>query len=296
MPEGLEAEIWRRAAEPLVGRRLVEVVVDERVATPGLVEAVTGRRIEAVERRGKVVLLRLDAGPDAATASGAADEDAAGAARGVAAGAAAEVAVGSGSVSVGLHFGMTGRLIVDGRAAIERLTYASGADRAEWDRLVCRTDPPPPDPTVPALRFNDPRRLGRVSLDPDLSALGPDVFDLAAAGWGERLGSRRAAVKSLLLDQSVVAGLGNLCADEVLLHAGIAPRRSAASLTDSDLGDIARACRERLPVMLAAGGSTHGDLSPERRVPGGRCPFDGAELTRATIGGRTAVWCPRHQR
>lgn len=281
MPEGLEAEIWCRAAQPLVGRRLTAVVVDERVTAPGLVRAATGRRVRRVSRRGKVVLLHLDAD--------GVDADVFGDTTPTPGGGGGEARV------VGLHFGMTGRLIVDGRAAIERLTYASGADRPEWDRLVCRTDPAPAGPLVPALRFNDPRRLGRISLDPDLSSLGPDVLTVTRDVLAAALRGRRAAVKASLLDQGVVAGLGNLCSDEVLLHAGIAPSRPASSLTGDEVAELVAACRRRLPLMLEAGGSTHGDLSPDRRRPGGRCPLDDTELVRETIGGRTAVWCPRHQ-
>jgi formamidopyrimidine-DNA glycosylase len=262
MPEGLEAEIWRRSAEPLVGRRVASVWCDERVAPAGLADALIGTEIRAIRRRGKVLLIDTD-GP-----------------------------------VVGLHFGMTGRLVVDGRAPIERLEYASGADRPEWDRL--RLETAPSKPAGPALRMNDPRRLGRITLDPDLSHLGPDLLSVTAGPLGARLGRRRVAVKTALLDQRVVAGLGNLCADEVLFWAGVAPDRPADALAEHDLEAISAACRERLPVMLAAGGSTHGELSPDVRAAvragGAVCPLDGGHLRRASIDGRTAVWCGTHQR
>ena len=90
MPEGLEAEIWRRACEPLVGRTIVEAVVDPRVVPDGFADVVTGATIEQVRRRGKVVLLDTD------------------------------------RATIGLHFGMTGRLVVDGSAAIDRLLVCIG--------------------------------------------------------------------------------------------------------------------------------------------------------------------------
>ncbi|MFK8026325.1 MAG: DNA-formamidopyrimidine glycosylase family protein [Ilumatobacter sp.] len=255
MPEGLEAEIWRRAAESLSDRRIDDVWVDERVAPDGFSDALRGRTITQVRRVGKVVVFETD-GP-----------------------------------TLGVHLGMTGRIEVDGSAPIERLEYASGADRPEWDRLVLRTRPD----GAPALRMNDPRRLGRLSLDEDLSGIGPDALSLDPLELSAALSGRRAAIKTLLLDQHIVGGLGNLCADEVLLHAGIAPTRPADELSTADLDAIARARRQRLPVMLAAGGSTHGVLDPRSRADLGPCPLDGGPLVRATIGGRTAVWCADHQ-
>lgn len=257
MPEGLEAEIWCRAAQPLVGRDIHEAWVDARVAPDGFAEQIVGCRIEAVRRIGKVVLIDTD-GP-----------------------------------TLGIHLGMTGRIEVDGRAPIDRLEYASGADRVAWDRLRMWTGLGP-DRTC-ALRMNDPRRLGRLSLDADLTTLGPDAFTLSADELRDRLARRRAAIKSLLLDQTVVAGLGNLCVDEVLFWSNVSPRRAADDLSAGDLERIAAACRERLPRMLAAGGSTHGMIDPTIRAVPRSCPIDGTALERSTVGGRTTIWCPGHQ-
>lgn len=268
MPEGLEAEIWRRSAQPLVGRTVSSVWCDERVAPEGLGDALIGNEIRAIRRRGKVVLIDTVLGDN--------------------------ISVDTDGPVLGLHFGMTGRLVVDGRAPIERLEYASGADRAEWDRLRLATDPSMP--AGPALRMNDPRRLGRISLDPDLSHLGPDLFSVTTRQLGAALARRRLAVKTALLDQRVVAGLGNLCADEILFWAGVAPGRPADALAERDLEAISAACRARLPAMLVAGGSTHGELSPDVRTHLGACPLDGGHLRRASINGRTTVWCETHQR
>jgi len=258
MPEGLEAELWTRSAQTLVGRVINDVWCDERVAPPELAQLLLGATILAVRRRGKVVLVDTD-GP-----------------------------------TLGVHFGMTGRLEVDGHAPIERLEYASGADRREWDRLRLRTEPEVG--SAPALRMNDPRRLGKLSTDPDLSMLGPDLLTVTPRQLTTALGRRRSPVKTALLDQRVVAGLGNLCADEVLCWAKIAPHRTVDSLDADEIEAISDTCRERLPVMLRAGGSTHGDISPEVRAAAGPCPVDGGPLQRTTINGRTAVWCVTHQR
>lgn len=255
MPEGPEAEIWRSAAEAVVGRVITDVWFDDRVGPSDLADALVGRRVTATHRHGKVVVVDTD-GP-----------------------------------SLGLHFGMTGRLVVDGRSPIEKLTYASGADRPDWDRLRLSTGS-----ATPALRMNDPRRLGRLSLDPDLSHLGPDAFTVSARELVRALRRRTAPIKSVLLDQKAISGLGNLCADEVLFWSGISPARPADEIDESEVATIATWCRDRLAALLESGGSTTGLLDPSTRSAVPSCPWDDAAMTRESIGGRTAVWCPRHQR
>jgi len=259
VPEGLEAEIWRRACEPLVGRTVSEAIVDDRVVADGFVATVTGATIESIRRRGKIVLVRTD------------------------------------RATMGLHFGMTGRLIVDGIAPIEQLAYASGRDDPTWDRLVISTAPGG-GASPPALRFNDPRRLGRVSLDPDLGHLGVDYAEVTPKRLASVLEGRHGVLKSVLLDQHVVSGLGNLCVDEVLWWARLDPRRSVDSLSAAEIERLAVVVRRRLPIMLSRGGSTAGVLNPSVRATCPPCERDGTPLERVTIGGRTTVWCRAHQR
>jgi len=259
VPEGLEAEIWRIACEPLVGRTIAEAIVDDRVVADGFISNVTGARIEGVRRRGKIVLVDTD------------------------------------RATIGLHFGMTGRLIVDGIAPIEQLAYSSGRDDPTWDRLVMYTAPGGRGST-PALRFNDPRRLGRVSLDPDLGHLGVDYAEVTPKRLAAALDGRRGVLKSILLDQHVVAGLGNLCADEVLWWAELDPRRPVDSLSAAEIERLAVVVRRRLPIMLSQGGSTTGVLTPSVRATCPPCGRDGTPLERVMIGGRTTVWCRAHQR
>lgn len=256
MPEGLEAEIWRRAVERTVGRTISAARIDERVGPEHFADAVVGTTIQSVRRAGKVVLVDTD-GP-----------------------------------TIGLHFGMTGRLIVDAVAPIGRLQYSSGRDDPGWDRLLLFTG----SSSVPAIRFNDPRHLGHISLDPDVSGLGVDMNRLTPKRLRTALEGRRSPIKSALLDQTVVAGLGNMLGDEVLWWAGIAPHRPAGSLDTGELEGLAMAIRRRLPIMLGRGGSHTGVLSPAVRAACPPCPRDGAGLRRERIGGRTAVWCPNHQR
>jgi formamidopyrimidine-DNA glycosylase len=146
------------------------------------------------------------------------------------------------------------------------------------------------------LRFNDPRRLGRVTLDPDLGHLGVDFDAVTPARLSKALAGRSGVLKSVLLDQHVVAGLGNLCVDEVLWWADLDPRRTADSLSPAEVERLARVVRRRLPIMLARGGSTTGVLTPAVRAACPPCERDGERLVRTAIGGRTTVWCPRHQR
>ncbi len=246
MPEVLEVELTRRAAEALVGRRFVAVErTDPLVIGPGVDESIVDATIEGFDRRGKVLAMLTD-GP-----------------------------------TVGLHFGMTGRLLLDETPiALERLEYWSHGDDATWDRWVVRLD------DGGRLRFHDPRRLGRVWLEPDLDVLGPDALSLTRRQLGAALQRRRAPVKAVLLDQAAVAGLGNMLVDEVLWWAGIDPHRPAATLSPDEVTALHKVIRRRLPVMLRHGGSHTGSLSPTRRA-GGVCPATAASCVAMwSAGGR----------
>ncbi|MGH9155189.1 MAG: DNA-formamidopyrimidine glycosylase family protein [Acidimicrobiales bacterium] len=189
---------------------------------------------------------------------------------------------------LGLRFGMTGRLLVDGRAGVERLLRSGPGDRPEWDRFAVRFG------DGGSLVMRDPRRLGGVILDPVEAALGTDARDVTAAGLRTALASS-APLKARLLDQSRLAGIGNLLADEVLWRAGLDPRRPAGGLTAPEVRRLHRHLAVTLGTLIERGGSHTGDLMAARR-PGGTCPRDGAPLERTTVGGRTTWWCPTHQR
>jgi formamidopyrimidine-DNA glycosylase len=252
VPEGLEVEIARRAVVAVVGRRIATIDADER-CTPESLAPLAGRAVMGVGRRGKQLVIDTD-GP-----------------------------------TLGIHFGMTGRIVVDGRAPIERLEYGSDRDEPRWDRLAVSFD------GGGRLRVNDPRRWARFTLDPDVSSLGPDLLEVTLDELRAVLRGRRTAVKAVLLDQHAVAGLGNMCVDEVLWHAGIAPSARADLLDAAATGALHRSMRRRLPAMLAAGGSHMGVLEPARRAALGPCPRDGAPLVRTVVGGRTTVSCSHHQ-
>ena len=258
MPEILEVELYRRAAEQVVGRIIRTVrapdpwYLKHGTTARRLGRELRGRRVAAARRRGKLLVLDVDDAP-----------------------------------SLGLRFGMTGRLQIDGEGPIEELVYGSRRDERAWDRLVLRFD------GGGVLRLSDPRRLGGVELDPDEDRLGPDAFSVTRAELAGALRSS-APLKARLLDQEAIAGVGNLLADEILWRAGLDPARPARTLDAGELAVLHRTIRATLRDLLARGGSHTGDLQEARRL-GGRCPVDGAELERQTIGGRTTYSCPVHQ-
>lgn len=260
MPELAEVEVYRRLAERVVGRRVVEVVApDAWYLKRGLTAAAAraalqGRRIAGVRRAGKLLLLDTD---------------------------------GGGPV-LGLRFGMSGRLLVDGTAGLDDLVYASNRELEAWDRFAL-TFAGGGD-----LRVRDPRRLGGVELDPDEAGLGPDALTVTPKGLARALDASQAPLKARLMDQARLAGIGNLAADEALWRAGLDPDRPAGSLTSAERRRLHRHLRATLADLLARGGSHTGDLMAERR-PGGVCPKDGTPLVRRTVGGRTTWSCPRHQ-
>ncbi len=267
MPEILEVEAARQVIEDrALGRRIAAVEAPDawylkRGLTAAVVTSVLpGRRFVAARRRGKLLLLDTSA----------------------------VRARAGGGPTLGLHLGMTGRVLVDGDPAGDDLLYASNRDGAGWHRFTVRFA------DGGALALRDPPRLGAVDLDPDEERLGDDAFTIAAARLAATLDGRRRPLKAVLLDQRSIAGLGNLLTDEVLWRAGLDPTRPAGSLSHDEHVALARTIRTTLRVLGRRGGSHTGDLRPARE-PGAACPRDGAALRREEVGGRTTYWCPAHQ-
>jgi formamidopyrimidine-DNA glycosylase len=178
---------------------------------------------------------------------------------------------------LGLHLGMAGRIVVD----------EPPSPRA-WDRFALEFA----DGGRMALR--DKRRLGRALLAPDFSHVGPDAAEVDRAALRARVGRGTAPLKARLLDQGVIAGVGNLLADEALWRARLHPRRPAGALSTEELDRLRRELRAATRSALRRGGVHTGELIPHR-VPGGTCPRCGTPLERATVGGRTTFWCPACQ-
>ncbi len=257
MPELLEIETYRIAAEPVVGRRITTVHAPDDwyakgdTTTEELRTVLPGHTITGTRRIGKLLLLDTD-GP-----------------------------------TLGLRFGMTGRLLVDGGASIDRLEYSSDRNDPAWDRFGLAF-------AAGDLVMRDPRRLGGVELDPDETRLGPDAATVTLKPFREILRGSAAPVKARLMDQARLAGMGNLLTDDALWRGGIDPTRPANSLSDTEVARLHRAMRRTLEVLGGRGGSHTGDMQPAR-VRGGACPKCGEELRRDDVGGRTTYWCARHQ-
>lgn len=270
MPELPEVETVVRDLRPgLVGRRVGALVchfpgvlVVGEGLDPG---AADGKRVEAVHRRGKLVLVDL--------------ED---------------------DLGLSVHLRMTGHLSLEDPAAPYRphthVTASLDGGRE--------------------LRFVDPRRFGRVELrtrqdlrdTPFLRALGPEPFTVDAPGLAARLAGRRGPLKGVLLDQRVVAGLGNIYVDEILHRAGLHPRHEADRLLAREVEAIVDAMHEVLSSAIESGGSTirdyrspsglAGDFTARHRVfgrEGGACPDCATTIRKIRLAGRGTHFCPACQ-
>ncbi|MDX6716137.1 MAG: formamidopyrimidine-DNA glycosylase, partial [Baekduia sp.] len=145
------------------------------------------------------------------------------------------------------------------------------------------------------MALRDKRRLGRAVLDPDLSRLGPDAALVDRGAFRERVGRGEGPLKARIMDQSVIAGVGNLLADEALWRARLDPRRPAGALDAGELDRLRREIRATTRRAIERGGVHTGDLIAHRRRDG-VCPRCGADMARATVGGRTTYWCTAEQR
>jgi formamidopyrimidine-DNA glycosylase len=190
---------------------------------------------------------------------------------------------------LGLHLGMAGRLVVDDAEAGDRPRGEENGHPRGWDRFTLTFA----DGGRMALR--DKRRLGRVRLDPDLDGVGPDAAEVSRAVFRSAVGTGRAALKARIMDQSVIAGVGNLLADEILWRARLDPRRPAGELADDQLDHLRRTLRAATRDAIRRGGVHTGEIIPFRRR-GAACPRCGAPMESATIGGRTTWWCAVEQR
>lgn len=191
-----------------------------------------------------------------------------------------------------LHFGMTGML------------RFSGADeqRHPHDRVVL--DLSEGDLPEGQLRYRDQRKLTglHVPLEPAeqdevLGGQGPDALEVSNAEFKARLGRTSRQLKPALTDQTVVAGLGNLCVDELLWRARLPPRRSTAELTSGELGRLHRRMLSMLRQASRVGevparGSW---LTGHRDEAQARCPRCGTPLSQGRAGGRTTVRCSNCQ-
>ncbi|WP_314177954.1 Fpg/Nei family DNA glycosylase [Streptomyces winkii] len=193
----------------------------------------------------------------------------------------------TGGPTLMLHFGMTGQLLCcrpeDERHAHDRVVFTVGGDRQ--------------------LRYRDQRKLKGLWLGDEaavartLDAQGPDAADVGRAEFGDLFRRRRGSVKSALTDQSVIAGIGNLLADEILWRARLHPSRRAGGLTDGELarlhGDMRSVLRSSVRADRVPPRSSW--LTGHRDDPHATCPRCGTALSRGRTSGRSTVWCPHCQ-
>jgi formamidopyrimidine-DNA glycosylase len=184
------------------------------------------------------------------------------------------------------HFGMTGAL----------LWRRAGAREQRHDHIVFVID-------GGELRYNDMRKLQGVWLLGDekevqrrLGMLGPDALKVTWTEFEAALG-RHGRLKVLLMDQSVIAGLGNLLVDEICWRARISPLRPALRLAGAQRKRLFREMRRILRAAIPTGRVPPRPswLTGRRDTPGATCPRCGSKLLRRRVAGRTTVWCPRCQ-
>ena len=147
-----------------------------------------------------------------------------------------------------------------------------------WDRFALEFD------GGGRLALRDKRRLGRAVLDPDFSHVGPDAAEVGREEFRARIGRGTAPLKARLLDQTVISGVGNLLADEILWRARLGPRRVAGELETAELDRLRRSTRAAMRDAIRLGGAHTGHLIPHR-ARGGRCPRCGtASSARRSAG------------
>jgi formamidopyrimidine-DNA glycosylase len=272
MPELPEVETIRRDLQPLItGRTITDAWVSDnaprlvQLLPPGeFCRQLTGRRIEGLSRRGKYLILDLDAG-----------------------------------LMWVVHLRMTGRF----------QHHTDGCPESPYLRARFELD------DGSRLCFIDLRKFGMMWLVDDWALVNPELgpepleeaFDLAA--FRTTLKRRSAPIKAVLLDQTVLAGVGNIYADEALFAAGIRPTRAANTITRPAVARLYQGIRDVLYVALGDRGSSFRDYvdaagregSHQLNVKvylrtGQPCYTCGAEIKRTKVGGRSTHYCPRCQR
>jgi formamidopyrimidine-DNA glycosylase len=281
MPELPEVEtVARGLRRSILGRRILSVTLGKTdfIDDPAALEQhLPGRQIEAVERYGKFMLLRLS--PALASEGGSGNGDAA-------------------AASLLVHLGMTGQLAPCTAAQPhQKHTHV-------WMRLDDGRE----------LRYTDPRRFGRIaylaeaSLAEELTAFGADPLEVSATEFAGRIRSRHARIKALLLDQSVLRGVGNIYADESLWRAKIHPARLGARLSKKQAATLRKVLQDILRKAIVLRGSSISDFLDANGKPGEyqrhhraygregkRCYRCGALIRRVIVAGRSSYFCPKCQ-
>jgi formamidopyrimidine-DNA glycosylase len=192
-----------------------------------------------------------------------------------------------------VHLGMTGRMLVCGPdQALEKHTHAVA-------KLASGRE----------LRFVDPRRFGRLSVAHGFEAPGSEPLEVELDAFIRLFHGRKTPIKSALLNQKLLRGVGNIYADESLFRSGVRPRRRAASLTRKELALLYAAVQEVLKEAIALGGSSVSDyvgadgeegfFQLQHRVYGREgepCLVCETPIKRVVIAGRSSHYCPNCQK
>jgi formamidopyrimidine-DNA glycosylase len=279
MPELPEVEtVARGLRQTIPGRRIVAVRLGKTdfIDDPAALELhLPGRSIDSVERFGKFMLLRLSAAPGDSTTDN-----------------------GNESAALLVHLGMTGHLAPQAASEPhEKHTHV-------WLELDDGRE----------LRYTDPRRFGRIAylageaLRSELQRFGAEPLEIDAAEFARRIRSRRTRIKALLLDQSVLRGVGNIYADESLWRAKIHPARRGSSLSAKQAEDLRKVLQEILRHAIAMRGSSISNFLDAQGEPGeyqrrhrayGRegkpCYRCRTAIRRVIVAGRSSYFCPNCQ-
>jgi len=204
--------------------------------------------------------------------------------------------VGNGTAAAAqwiVHLGMTGSLVVS----------AAEAGRQKHTHAVVQLT------SGRELRFVDPRRFGRLSVVEKFAALGAEPLDIPIEKFAMLFRGRKTPIKSALLNQKLLSGVGNIYADEALFRAGIRPRRRAASLSRDELRKLHQALKRVLKEAIRAGGSSISDyvdangdegfFQIKHRVYGREgkpCLVCKTPIKRVVIAGRSSHYCPNCQK
>jgi formamidopyrimidine-DNA glycosylase len=284
MPELPEVEtVVRGLQKSVLGRKILSVWIGKSdfIDNPAEFTRLSGQKIVAIERFGKFMLLRLANGEEVGVAES---------------GISAKSEVYAASLLV--HLGMTGQLAPSvAEVPFDKHTHVSFTldDGRE-------------------LRYTDPRRFGRMayltgeSLAKEVAGAGADPLEVSDTEFAERVRSRNARIKALLLDQSVFRGVGNIYADESLWRAKIHPARVGAKLSLNEAETLRRVLQEILNRAILMRGSSISDFLDANGEPGeyqrhhrayGRegkpCYRCRTPIRRVIVAGRSSYFCPKCQ-
>ncbi|VVA19852.1 PREDICTED: formamidopyrimidine-DNA [Prunus dulcis] len=277
MPELPEVEAARRAIEEnCLGKKITKALIAD---DPKVIEGVSradfegslvGKTIVSAHRKGKNLWLRLDSPPFPS-----------------------------------FQFGMTGAIYIKG-VAVTKYKRSAVKDTDEWPSKYSKLFVELDDGLE--FSFTDKRRFARVRLlkdpasVPPISELGPDALLEPMTGdeLFESLSKKKIAIKTLLLDQSYISGIGNWVADEVLYQARIHPEQSAASLSKENYGNLHKSIKEVIEKSLEVGADSSQFPSNwifhSREKKPGKAFVDGRKIDFITVGGRTTAYVPELQK